>query len=75
MEMQQWHGLEWEFSMLAPTCNFMDITITINGKGRLETSIFEKPQNLFLYLPPHSSHPKGVKNGLILGIRCYASTA
>ena len=73
MEMQQWHGLEWEFSTLTPTCNFMDITITINGEGRLETSIFEKPQNLFLYLPPHSSHPKGIKTGLILGkvLRIY----
>jgi len=44
----------------------MDLTITISN-GKIETTIFEKEQNLYLYLPPHSSHPKGVKTGLVLG--------
>ena len=64
--MQQWHGLEWTFETPDTTVNFMDLTITIAG-GRLKTTLYEKPQNLYLFLPPHSSHPQGVLSGLVFG--------
>ncbi|MGA0808888.1 MAG: hypothetical protein ACO3PI_07545, partial [Burkholderiaceae bacterium] len=64
--MQEWNGLEWVFSDLQGSVNFMDLTITIRGPT-LHTTLFEKAQNLYLYLPPHSSHPKGVFTGLIFG--------
>jgi hypothetical protein len=66
LDMQQWHGLEWEFSPLSRTCNYMDLTLTINGRS-IHSTLFEKPQNLYLYLPPHSSHPKGQLQSLIFG--------
>ena len=44
----------------------MDMTITIVD-GSIETTLYEKPQNLYLYIPPHSSHPRGVFTGLIFG--------
>ena len=50
--MQQWHGLQWEFTPLSTTCNFMDLTVTITKSGRLSTTLYEKPQNLYLYIPP-----------------------
>jgi hypothetical protein len=65
-DMQQWHGLEWEFSPLSPSCNYMDLTLTITGHS-IHSTLFEKQQNLYLYLPPHSSHPKGTLQSLIFG--------
>jgi hypothetical protein len=34
----------------------MDPNIKIVGE-KVETSMYEKPQNLYLYITPHSSHP------------------
>ena len=44
----------------------MDLTITIED-GKLTTTLFEKEQNLHLFLPPTSSHPKGCGTGLVFG--------
>ena len=65
-DMQSWHGLEWEISEPSTSINFMDLTISIEG-DRLSTTLFEKAQNLYLYIPPHSAHPHGVATGLIFG--------
>jgi hypothetical protein len=65
-DMQQWHGLEWEFSGLSRSCNYMDLTLTITGRT-IQSTLFEKAQNLYLYLPPHSSHPRGPLQSLIFG--------
>ena len=65
-EMQQWHGLEWEFSSLSQSCNYMDLSLTISGRA-IHSTLCEKAQNLYLYLPPHSSHPKGPLQSLIFG--------
>ena len=66
LDMQQWYGMEWEFSPLSRTCNYMDLTLTITGRS-IHSTLFEKPQNLYLDLPPHSSHPKGPLQSLIFG--------
>jgi len=63
---QTHHGLEWIFSERTQEVNFMDLTISISN-NRFHTTIYEKDLNLYLYLPPHSSHPKGVFTGLVLG--------
>jgi hypothetical protein len=65
-DMNGWHGLEWECTTPSTTINFMDLTITIID-GKLETTLFEKAENLYLYIPPHSSHPRGVFTGLVYG--------
>ncbi|KAL7475238.1 hypothetical protein ACHAW6_001161 [Cyclotella cf. meneghiniana] len=64
--MQQWHGLSWDFSPLSQSCTFMDLTISIVA-NKITTTIYKKPQNLYLYIPPSSAHPKGMLHGLITG--------
>eukprot|EP00804_Cyclotella_cryptica_P025034 CCRYP_015957-RA/>CCRYP_015957-RA protein AED:0.37 eAED:0.37 QI:0/-1/0/1/-1/0/1/0/117 len=64
--MQQWHGLEWTCEPLSTLVNFMDLTISISG-SHLTTILYEKPQNLYLYLPLHSLHPCGIESVLFFG--------
>ena len=49
-DMQKWCGLEWEFSKCSNTCNLMDLSISIII-GCLNTTLFEKTQNLYLNIP------------------------
>jgi hypothetical protein len=61
------YKLEWEFSPLSNQVDFMDLTIRIDD-DRLHTSLYEKPSNLHLYIPPHSCHPPGLVRGIVLGM-------
>ena len=53
--------------------DFMDVTITIEPSGNIAFRTFQKPMNLFLYLPPASDHPDKCLRGLVIGtmIRYY----
>jgi hypothetical protein len=64
--MNQYHGLEWTFTPLASTVDFMDLTIRIED-DKIVTTLFEKALNIYQYLPPRSAHPPGVISGLIFG--------
>ena len=60
--------LTWEFSDRSLSVNFLDLTINLNPRTlQITTKLYEKPRNLYLYIPPHSSHPTGVLRGLIFG--------
>jgi hypothetical protein len=59
--------LSWTFSTLTKRIDFLDITLEIDATGSIETTLFEKALNLYLYLPPHSAHPPGGLKGLIFG--------
>jgi hypothetical protein len=65
-DMNGWYGLSWDCTEPSTSINFMDLTISIVD-SRLETTLYKKSQNLYLYIPPHSSHPKGVFTSLIFG--------
>ena len=55
--------------------DFLDLTLSIEN-GRVVTRTFQKPMNLFLYLPSGSAHPQGCIKGTIYGLisRYYAQT-
>jgi hypothetical protein len=59
--------LRWEFNLRAKQQNFLDMTITLMTNGKFTTSLYEKPENKYLYLPSHSTHPPGNLKGLIYG--------
>jgi hypothetical protein len=52
--MQEWHSPEWEFSQLSSTCNFMDLTLTIN-KDQITYTLFEN-QRTSTYTSLHTLH-------------------
>ena len=47
--------------------NFLDITISIKNR-KIETRTFQKELNLYLYLPPTSSHSPGCIKGTIYSL-------
>jgi hypothetical protein len=57
--------LHWIFSALFREIDYLDITIQIDTKNAILTTLFEKLLNFYLYLPPHSAHPPGVLTGLV----------
>jgi hypothetical protein len=59
-------GLTWIANPLSTTVNFLDITIELQ-EGRFQTTLYEKDLNLFLYIPPTSSHPPGLLSGIVYG--------
>ena len=62
--MNKFPGLKWELEDPSDKVNFMDLTITIQN-GHISPSLFEKPLNLHLYIPPHSAHPPGLLPGIV----------
>lgn len=58
--------LVWEFTERTLKVDYMDMTISIVG-NKFETTMYEKPMALHLYIPPHSSHPPGVLTGHVYG--------
>jgi hypothetical protein len=45
----------------------LDLTLWITPYG-IETSLFKKPLNLYLYIPPHLPHAPGILWGLVFGM-------
>ena len=65
--MNSYGKLAWEFTPLEKTVHFLDLTLTITERG-IQTRLFEKEMNLYLYIPPHSAHSPGVLRGLVIGM-------
>lgn len=60
--------LKWVFKPMSNKAVFLDLNIRLShDDGTITTSLYEKPMNLHLYLPPHSCHSQGILKGLIHG--------
>ena len=62
--MNNYPGLTWEFNKPTNKVDFMDLTISITN-GKISTSLYKKPLDLHLYIPPHSAHPPGLPFGIV----------
>jgi hypothetical protein len=47
--------------------DFMDMTLSTQH-NRITTTLYEKPSNYHLYIPPHSCHPPGLLRGMVYGM-------
>jgi hypothetical protein len=45
----------------------MNVSITITLNGHIEMALFEKSQDLYLYISTPFAHPKRMLTGLIFG--------
>ena len=61
--MNNYFKLEWEVSEQVLSVDFMHLTIMLQGQ-RLQTTLFKKALNLYLYILPHSAHLTGILSGL-----------
>lgn len=59
--------LSWETTALQSSVNFLDLTITLDN-GKITTSTYQKPHNLFLYPTSNSAHPSGITKSLVYGL-------
>jgi hypothetical protein len=66
--MQGFGTLEWTFTPLQHSIDFLDLTIFQTTMGTIGTKLFEKALNSYLYLPSHSAHAPGVLTGLVNGM-------
>ena len=64
--LNNWHGLEWKVSERLDTAVFLDLNLSIRADS-IHSSLYEKENNLHLFLPARSAHPPGVLYGLIAG--------
>jgi hypothetical protein len=73
MKLGSWGSLKWVLQEPSNKVQFLDLDITLeNPTIRVET--YQKPMNLYLYLPPLSAHLPSCFKGLIFGeLRCYWS--
>jgi hypothetical protein len=65
--MDRFGKLRWEVSDLVTQVDFLDVTLRITPSGTVDSRLFEKQLNLYLYLPANSCHPPGVLKGIIYG--------
>jgi hypothetical protein len=59
--------LEWIIQPLSTRVDFMDMTIHIE-EDKIVTTLFKKPSNFHLYIPPNSCHPPSLLRSIVYGM-------
>ena len=60
--------LRWTFTARSSSINFLDLQITLHPNNTFTTTLYEKPMNLYQYLPPTTAHAPSVLRGFITGL-------
>ena len=65
-DLNKWDKLEWSIEEPSKETHFLDLNISIR-ESAINFSTYQKPLNLYLYIPPSSAHPTSCLKGLIKG--------
>jgi hypothetical protein len=65
--LQGFGKLTWICSDLSSSIVFLDLTLSFTTSNTITSRTYQKPLNLYLYIPPTSSHPSSSFTGTILG--------
>jgi hypothetical protein len=65
-QLNSWRNLKWKVDQLSHRTTFLDLNVSIQN-STITFSKYQKPLNLYLYLPPLSAHPPSCLKGLIKG--------
>ena len=61
--------LHWNTEELDNSTNFLDLTLWIDkDSNKICYKTYQKPMNLFLYIPSHSASPPGLLKSLVFGL-------
>jgi hypothetical protein len=70
--LNNWGTLKWTCDGHVDDLIFLDLRISITATRQIHYQTFQKEQNLYLYIPPTSAHPKNMLFGLVYGrLRAY----
>lgn len=60
--------LRWDFGPLTRSIDFLDLTISIGPSYNIITTTYQKPINLYQYIPPHSAHSPKIMKGVVYSL-------
>ena len=70
--LNNWGTLKWRCDGHVEDLIFLDLQISITLSHQIEYKTYQKEQNIYLYIPPASAHPKNMLFGLVYGrLRAY----
>jgi hypothetical protein len=70
--LNNWGSLKWTCDGHVNKLVFLDLEISITPHRTLHYTSYQKPMNLYLYIPPGSAHPSNMLYGLVYGrLRAY----
>jgi hypothetical protein len=65
--LQGFGKLVWIYSDLSSSVVFLDLTLSFTATSTITSCTYQKPLNLYLYIPPTSAHPSSCFTGTIVG--------
>jgi len=65
-KLNSWGSLKWTIEEPSNRTHFLDLNIHLDNSS-ITTETYQKPINLYLYIPPLSTHPHSCLKGLLHG--------
>jgi hypothetical protein len=70
--LNRWGTLKWTCDGHVDNLVFLDLQLSILPNRQIHLKSYQKPMNLYLYIPPGSAHPKNMLYSMIFGrLRAY----